>query len=158
MLTLIVDHYLSSLLAALNAFRGVKNTNGNGSQFVKVRNLYKDAINALRTAKELSPWNFSNKVFLLEAEMYSFERKGPDARSSYAAAITSSRSSRYVHEQGLACELAGLHYKKRGEEQTALDFFQQAKECYVRWGSQMKVESVNQQMERIVSESLTTTK
>mmetsp|Transcript_13921 Transcript_13921/g.25199 ORF Transcript_13921/g.25199 Transcript_13921/m.25199 type:complete len:91 (+) Transcript_13921:1792-2064(+) len=90
--------------------------------------------------------------------MYSFERKGPDARSSYAAAITSSRSSRYVHEQGLACELAGLHYKKRGEEQTALDFFQQAKECYVRWGSQMKVESVNQQMERIVSESLTTTK
>mmetsp|Transcript_3060 Transcript_3060/g.6785 ORF Transcript_3060/g.6785 Transcript_3060/m.6785 type:complete len:560 (-) Transcript_3060:69-1748(-) len=144
--------------AALNAFRGVKNTNGNGSQFAKVRNLYKDAINALRTAKELSPWNFSNKVFLLEAEMYSFERKGPDARSSYAAAITSSRSSRYVHEQGLACELAGLHYKKLGEEQTALDFFQQAKECYVRWGSQMKVDSVSQQMERIVSESLTTTK
>jgi len=140
--------------AALNAFRGVKNVNGNGSQFVKVRNLYKDAINALRTAKKLSPWNFSNKVFLLEAEMYSFERKGPEARLSYAAAITSSRSSGYVHEQGLACELAGLHYEKLGEEQTALDFFHQAKECYVRWGSQMKVESVSQQMEIIISSSL----
>jgi len=134
--------------AALNAFRGVKNTNGNGSQFTKLRALYKDAMLALRTAKELSPWNFSNKVHILEAEMYSFERKGKDAISSYAAAITSSRSSNYVHEEGLACELAGLHYKKTS--QTALDFFQRAKECYVQWGSQVKVESITQQMERLV--------
>ena len=105
---------------------------------------------ALRTAKELSPWNFSNKVHILEAEMYSFERKGKDAISSYAAAITSSRYSNYVHEEGLACELAGLHYKKTSETQTALDFFQRAKECYVQWGSQVKVESITQQMERLV--------
>ena len=144
--------------AALNAFRGVKNSNGNGSQFLKVRTLYKDAISALRPAAELSPWNFRNKVDILNAEMYSLERKYQDAKSSYDAAITSSRSSSYVHEQGLACELAALHYKKIGEAQTALNFFQQAKECYIQWGSQMKVDSITQQMDRVVSTSLMTAK
>ena len=48
--------------AALNSFRGIKNTNGNGSQFAKVKPLFKDAITALRSAAELSPCNFSNKV------------------------------------------------------------------------------------------------
>ena len=48
--------------AALNAFRGVKNNNGGGSLYVKLRNIYKDAISALRIAAALSPLNFSNKV------------------------------------------------------------------------------------------------
>ena len=48
--------------AAINSFRGIKNNNGNGSQFLKVKALYKDAITALHTAAELSPLNFSNKV------------------------------------------------------------------------------------------------
>eukprot|EP00578_Thalassiosira_sp_NH16_P001854 CAMPEP_0181137228 /NCGR_PEP_ID=MMETSP1071-20121207/33599_1 /TAXON_ID=35127 /ORGANISM="Thalassiosira sp., Strain NH16" /LENGTH=1245 /DNA_ID=CAMNT_0023223979 /DNA_START=76 /DNA_END=3809 /DNA_ORIENTATION=- len=118
--------------AALNSFRGIKNNNGNGSQFIKAKPLYKDAISALRTAAELSSHNFSSKVYLLEAEMNSFEKKYDEARSSYAAAITSSCSSRYVHEQGLAYELAGLHYAKFGEAQTALDFFREAKQCYLK--------------------------
>mmetsp|Transcript_29918 Transcript_29918/g.63460 ORF Transcript_29918/g.63460 Transcript_29918/m.63460 type:complete len:393 (-) Transcript_29918:234-1412(-) len=137
--------------AALNAFRGIKNNNGSGSQFLKVKPLYKDAISALRSAAELSPWNFSNKVYLLDAELHSFERRYEEAKSSYAAAITSSCTSGYVHEHGLACELAGRHYKKIGEAQTALDFFQRSKQCYIRWGSQMKVESIIRQMENVAS-------
>ena len=39
------------------------------------------------------------QVFLLEAELYSFEKKLGDAKSSYAAAITASCSAGYVHEQ-----------------------------------------------------------
>jgi len=137
--------------AALNSFRGIKNSNGNGSQFVKVRPLYKEAMSALRSAAELSPWNFRNKVHLLEAELYSFERKNHQAKSAYSAAITSSSCSRYIHEQGLACELAGLHYKKIGELETAIELLQKAKDCYKQWGSQLKVESITQQMDRISS-------
>lgn len=48
--------------AALNAFRGVKNSNGNGSLFVKLRKIYKDAISALRCSAAVSPGNFGNKV------------------------------------------------------------------------------------------------
>ena len=46
----------------------------------------------------------------------------------------------------LACELAGNHYKKIGDNKSALGFFNQAKQCYTEWGSQMKVEVINKQL------------
>ena len=53
--------------------------------------------------------------------------------------------------QGLAYELAGIHYTKIDEPQTALDFFNQAKKCYLKWGSELKVDSINQKIEKIIS-------
>jgi len=138
-----------SFYSALNSFRGIKNKNGCGSQFSKVKRTFKDAVVILRPAAELCPWNFRNKVILLEAEMHSFEKRNEQARISYAAAIASARSSRFTHEQGLACELAGSHYTKIGDTETALTCLQQAKECYQLWGSQMKVESINKQIENV---------
>ena len=82
------------------------------------------------------------QVHLLEAEMFSHEGKDEEAKASYAAAISSARRSRFIHEQGLACELAGFYYKKIGDNTSALDFFNQAQQCYENWGSQMKVDDV----------------
>ena len=62
--------------------------------------------------------------------------------ASYATAIRSARSSRFIHEQGLACELAGYHYKRNGDLSGARSLFGQAKKCYTDWGSQMKVDSI----------------
>lgn len=87
------------------------------------------------------------QVHLLEAENFSFQNNPDDARASYAAAITSARSSRFIHEQGLACELAGKHYKKIGDIRSAWSFLNQAKQCYSEWGSQVKVDAVNRQLE-----------
>ena len=67
--------------------------------------------------------------------------------ASYAAAISSACSSKFIHEQGLACELAGYHYKKNGDLSGARSFFEQAKKCYTDWGSQMKVDSVTHELE-----------
>jgi len=137
--------------SAINSFRGVQNNNGTGSHFCHVKNTFTDAMTALKPAAELSGWNFRNKVFLLEAEMLSFENRNDEARSSYAAAISSSRSSRLVHEQGLACELAGLHYKKIGAASAAMELLERAKDCYEQWGSQMKVDFIDQQIEKMYS-------
>lgn len=126
----------------------MKNRNGNGCQFTKVRLMYKDSIATLQCAAQLSPCQYNNKVFLLEAEHHSFERRYEEAQKLYAAAITASKEC--VHEQGLACELAGLHYNRRGQTKLALENFQQAKRCYAKWGSQMKVESINKLIEREV--------
>lgn len=87
------------------------------------------------------------KVDLLEAELFSFEGNHLMARESYAAAIQGAKSSRFIHEEGLACELAGCHSNKLGDVPRALDFFTRAKQCYSKWGSQMKVESVSRQIE-----------
>jgi hypothetical protein len=86
------------------------------------------------------------QVHLLEAEQFSFQKCNSKAQSSYAAAINSARLSGFIHEQGLACELAGYHFKKVSDLPSAWISFEQAKQCYAEWGSQMKVDSVSRQL------------
>ena len=83
---------------------------------------------------------------MLEAEQFSLQNLNSEAQASYAAAISSARSSGFIHEQGLACELAGYHYKKVCDLSSAWILFDQAKRCYAEWGSQMKVDSVTRQL------------
>ena len=97
------------------------------------------SIEEIRAAAVESKWNYQNKLHLLEAELYSSQQKKDQAKMAYNAAIEYARASNFNHEQGLACELAGFHYKRLKEFETALSFFSQAKECYVKWGSQTKV-------------------
>ena len=92
---------------------------------------------------------YSSQVHLLEAEQFSLQNHNSEAQASYAAAINSARSSGFVHEQGLACELAGHHYKKVFDLRRAWSFFDQAKQCYTQWGSQLKVKSVTQQLDSL---------
>jgi hypothetical protein len=112
----------------------------------RLKQLPLEALTVLKDAEALSKWNFRNKVFLLEAELQSHRGNKDEARTTYAAAITSARASRFIHEQGLACECAGFHCKRVGDHNQARDFFNQAKICYNQWGSSMKVEFCNRQM------------
>lgn len=84
-------------------------------------------LEALREAANESKWNFNNKFLLLEAEIHSLNCRSQKANSSFAAAILASRSSRFIHEEGLCCEMAGLHYKKHKELESANKMFRQAK-------------------------------
>ena len=115
----------------------------------KLKAVPRKALDSLKIAAEHSKWNFRIKVHLLEAEINSNEAKLNEARASYAAAITSARCSRFIHEQGLACELAARHYKKVGDFRNAQSFFNQAKNCYEQWGSDMKVIKMSEELERL---------
>ncbi len=97
----------------------------------------------------LPPYVTLSQVHLLEAEQFSFEKRIIEAQKSYDAAISTARSSGFIHEEGLACELAGYHYKKIGDLSSALSFFGQAKRCYTEWGSRMKFDSVSVQFDSI---------
>jgi hypothetical protein len=92
---------------------------------------------------------YSSQVHLLEAEQFSYHCNDNKAKESYAAAISSARSSGFIHEQGLACELAGYHSKRVNEFSSSWSFFDEAKRCYTEWGSQMKVDSVTQQLDSL---------
>lgn len=135
-------HIIIMFIYGMNSFQVIKRQNT-----VKVRALPGRAIAVLRTAAKHSRWNFFNKVHLLEAENYSFLGNHEEAKASYAAAITSARCSRFIHEQGLACERAAFHYKKIGDHDSARSFLGQAKQCYAKWGSRIKVESIVRQLE-----------
>ena len=132
--------------ATLNSFRGIKNKNGSGSQFHQMKLLYKEAITLLRTAVEISPEIYNSNIYLLEAELCSFEKKNQLAKEKYDSSIT---SSRYIHEKGLACEQAGLHYQKISDRSEALKYFQRASKYYMQWGSQMKVEAMAKIISRL---------
>lgn len=86
-------------------------------------------------------------MHLLEAEFHSDERNSDAAKIAYNAAITASRTSKFVNEQGLASERAGFHYKRNGQTDLARDFFLQSRECYLAWGSQLKVDYIDNQIE-----------
>lgn len=107
------------------------------------------AIAGMRDAASTSERNFTNKLELLEAELYSFEKKSDQAIASYDAAIASACNSGFTHEQGLACEKAGFHCKKEKDRGRALKYFQQARECYEEWGSSMKVDFIQKELERL---------
>jgi len=111
------------------------------------------AINVLRERGEKSAWNFQGKIHLLEAEMLSSTGKKDKARVSFNAAISAAKSSKFVHEQGLACELAAFHCLRYGDNDRALHLFQQAQDCYTKWGSEVKVESIKQQIKNINAEA-----
>jgi len=62
----------------------------------KLKSVITDAIEALKEAARLSRWNYASKVHLLEAELFSWEKKHESAGTSYAAAILSSESSGFI--------------------------------------------------------------
>merc|ERR1712194_271421 len=128
----------------LNPFKVVRRTGG-----LKGKHIPRKALKMLKEAADYSEWNFRNKVHLLEAQICSCDERNEKAKVSYAAAILSARRSGFVHEQGLACELAGCHYKKMGDYKSACGLFNQAKQCYATWGSQMKVDSITRQLDKI---------
>ena len=107
------------------------------------------AIAAGRELASMSEHNFLNKKELLEAELYSFEKKNDSALASYDSSIASARNSRFTHEQGLACERAGFHCKKVNDKGRALQYFQQARECYEEWGSSVKVDFIKKEMDNL---------
>eukprot|EP00956_Cyclotella_meneghiniana_P022152 scaffold41388_cov125-Cyclotella_meneghiniana.AAC.5 len=71
------------------------------------------------------------------------------AEQKYNIAIECARSSKFIHEEALACELAAKHYERNCDPDMAISLFRQAKKCYREWGSKKKVQHVAEAIERI---------
>lgn len=134
---------------ALNSFRGIRTKKVNQAAVRKVKKLYKDAMRYLKHAASLYPPGFTNKMHLLDAENFSFDGKNEEAKAEYATAIALSRDAGSISDQGLAEETAAIHYKYIGDRESARAHFNLAKECYAEWGSQMKVDYINRQLEML---------
>lgn len=88
-----------------------------------------------------------SQVKLLEAELSSHQGNNDEAKAHYLLSISSAKESGFIHEQGLACEFAGIHCRNTGNNSSARNFFDQAKLGYTEWGSKMKVDSITHQLE-----------
>jgi hypothetical protein len=107
------------------------------------------AFAAIKSAAANSNWNFNNKLQLLEAEQLSLTHHHRQTIVLYDASIASAKRSGFIHEQGLACEKAGFYYKRTKNNEKALEYFNQARECYEGWGSNVKVGFIQREMDDI---------
>ncbi|KAL7516121.1 hypothetical protein ACHAWX_001173, partial [Stephanocyclus meneghinianus] len=112
-----------------------------------LRHISQKLLPVLAKAAEFSKWNFKCKSSILKAEYLSLTSKKDKAELEYEIAISSAQSSKFVHVEGLAYELYGMHYKHQGDTAKALEMFCQVQKCYEVWGSKMKVDQMTSMMQ-----------
>jgi DNA-binding SARP family transcriptional activator len=113
------------------------------------KDMARAAIAAMKLVVAYSDWNFTNKLRLLEAEYQSTCQCHKKSVAMYDASIESAKRSGFIHEQGLACEKAGFYFKRENEKEKALEYFTKARECYEEWGSIMKVDSIQKELDSL---------
>jgi predicted ATPase len=106
-------------------------------------------LSVLKLAAGHSAWNFKNKVALITAERLSLSKMNAEAEVVYCTAIETAHSSKFFHEEGLACELAGMHYERLKNIDRAVASFERAQTCYDIWGSQMKVRMMQEKIQNL---------
>jgi signal transduction histidine kinase/GAF domain-containing protein len=92
---------------------------------------------------ENCPENFENRAALVGAEIARIEGRDSDAERLYQQAIRSSRTNGFVHNQALACEVAARFYAARGFEDIAEMHLERARDGYLRWGADGKVQQLD---------------
>ncbi len=111
------------------------------------QNELEEIIESMKDAVKLADVNIRNKLELLQAELHGLGSSHVRAAALYNASIASAKKSKFIHEQGLACERAGFYYKKMGRDQNALDYFRQAHTCYKEWGSTVKTAAIERKLD-----------
>eukprot|EP00984_Skeletonema_dohrnii_P035066 scaffold34603_cov158-Skeletonema_dohrnii-CCMP3373.AAC.4 len=135
--------YIAKFYHGLNAIDLVRK----GKNARKSREVIRAAVASIREVATTSDWNFTNKLRLLEAEQQSLTKCHCQSIALYDASIASAKKSGFIHEQGLACEKAGFYFMRVKNKEKALEYFQQARECYKEWGSSIKVDFIQKELD-----------
>ena len=122
---------------------------------IKFKEATRKVTDEMEFAASNSEWNFSNKHYLLHAEQQALCQGHTKSISLYETAIENAKKSGFVHEQGLACELFGFYSKREKKNEKALELFKQARECYEKWGSGIKEESMKKEIDSLNSLTFT---
>jgi hypothetical protein len=103
-----------------------------GDERYKVRGV--NALHKFEGWVAFSEWNFKNKQLLLEAEFHYSMKNSSMAATCYEASIKAAKKHKFIHEEALSNELAGLFFLEEGQREKALSFFEQSAACYRTWG------------------------
>ena len=88
--------------------------------------------------------NFESRAALVGAEIARIEGRELDAMRLYEQAIRSARENGFVHDEGVANEIAARFYLTRGFEKIAHAYLREARYCYLRWGADGKVRQLDE--------------
>jgi len=93
------------------------------------------ALSFIKTIGQSSPWNFENKMFLLEAEKMYTIGAFQQSKELYEKAILSAKTHKFIHEEALSHELAGFMHLENQMPREAVEYFAEAVSCYTNWGA-----------------------
>ncbi|TAK79031.1 MAG: GAF domain-containing protein, partial [Gammaproteobacteria bacterium] len=100
-----------------------------------------------------APMNFSQKYYLVEAEVAHITGHVDQAATYFDQAIQLAKQNRYLHEEALANELAALFYLAQHKEKIAKTYMTDAHYCYVKWGAVAKVKQVEKDYPHLLTNS-----
>eukprot|EP00566_Odontella_aurita_P013190 CAMPEP_0113587878 /NCGR_PEP_ID=MMETSP0015_2-20120614/35175_1 /TAXON_ID=2838 /ORGANISM="Odontella" /LENGTH=459 /DNA_ID=CAMNT_0000493631 /DNA_START=1 /DNA_END=1380 /DNA_ORIENTATION=- /assembly_acc=CAM_ASM_000160 len=89
-----------------------------------------------------SPWNFQHKLELMNAEYAFLDGDVVSATNMYKSAVDTAAKHRFVHEQAVALERAGIFHLEQGNPANASALFKRACTCYSKWGASSKTKHV----------------
>ena len=84
--------------------------------------------------------NCLNKLSLLEAELAAANCDIEKAETHYRKAISLSRQSKFINDEALVCERAGLFFLEMNSLEKACQYLSQSYNCYKEWGAVAKME------------------
>lgn len=87
-----------------------------------------------------APMNYQHKYDLIAAEIARVLGNNWEAMELYDQAIAGAKENKYIHEEGLANELAGRFYLSFHKEKIAQTYLIDAYYCYANWGAKAKIE------------------
>ncbi len=98
-----------------------------------------------------APMNYSQKYYLVEAELAYTNGQLDQAATYYDQAIQLAKQNRYLHEEAIANELAALFYFAQGKEKIAKVYLSDAHYCYVKWGAVAKVKHLEKNYPQLLT-------
>lgn len=99
----------------------------------------KRALSQLRFFAKHAPFNYLNKVYLIEAELSLGAGKHEEALAYYNLSIDLAKQEGLIHDQALACERAGYAHRSSCGLAKATLFLRRARSLYGEWGAHVKV-------------------
>jgi PAS domain S-box-containing protein len=131
-------HFYSALTIA-----ATHETTGSGMQSGGLEVL-KQSLELLGEWSRSCPETFLNKYTLVSAEVARIEHRDLEAMRLYEEAIRMARENGFVHDEGIANELAAQFCFQRGLERFAYSYLYNARNCYLRWGALGKVKQLDE--------------
>jgi PAS domain S-box-containing protein len=110
--------------------------------------------------KKLHEWavnyrpTFTDKHALVSAEIARVDNRNLDAMRLYEEAIRAAHENGFVENGGVANELAGQFYLKRGIEKVAYSYLRDARYCYLRWGALGKARQLDERYPAVAEQSV----
>jgi PAS domain S-box-containing protein len=101
-------------------------------------------LHQLREWAQCCSATFRDKHALVAAEIARLEGRTLDAESLYEEAIGLAHDHGFIHNEGIANELAAKFYAARGFRTITHAYLRNARYCYLRWGAAGKVRQLDE--------------